>query len=261
MQPSTKGGVATVHIEFFQRPTENNFSVFTTPWDARGLYSTGMVTSADTATWLMAGASQASSYWISASTRVPNAPPCTMLSSGWCKFPYCGVPEPKWPPWSPAKPASGHSGRTDGCPTPLPTAPVFPSTVPPFPSTWDLRSSTIIHTSNKSGWTDPAEASKFGIISFDWNNAKNVWMRPADKNSSSCEAALLEQARRVKAIATTGSRVLVYRNVMWALQWMESERDVMYSGRHDGFFLRHKSSGAVWRKDLGDGAGEGFLVK
>ena len=86
-------------------------------------------------------------------------------------------------------------------------------------------------------------------------------MRPADKNSSSCEAALLEQARRVKAIATTGSRVLVYRNVMWALQWMESERDVMYSGRHNGFFLRHKSSGAVWRKDLGGGAGEGFLVK
>ena len=85
-------------------------------------------------------------------------------------------------------------------------------------------------------------------------------MRPADKNSSSCEAALLEQARRVKAIATAGSRVLVYRNVMWALQWMESERDVMYSGRHNGFCLRHKSSGAVWRKDLGDGAGGKIVV-
>ena len=34
----------------------------------------------------------------------------------------------------------------------------------------------------------------------------------------------------------------------------------MYSGRHNGFFLRHKSSGAVWRKDLGDGAGGKIVV-
>ena len=70
-----------------------------------------------------------------------------------------------------------------------------------------------------------------------------IWLKP-DRNASTCEATLLEQARRVKA-ARTGTRVLVYRQALWALSWMESVRAVMYDPAFAGYFLRYKS-GAVW---------------
>ena len=77
----------------------------------------------------------------------------------------------------------------------------------------------------------------------DWSNAREIWLKP-DRNASTCEATLLEQARRVKA-ARTGTRVLVYRQALWALSWMESVRAVMYDPAFAGYFLRYKS-GAVW---------------
>ena len=45
--------------------------------------------------------------------------------------------------------------------------------------------------------------------------------------------------------AKTGTRVLVYRQALWALSWMESVRAVMYDPAFAGYFLRYKS-GAVW---------------
>jgi len=65
----------------------------------------------------------------------------------------------------------------------------------------------------------------------------------AHASLSTCEAALIEQARRVKA-ERSGTRVYVYRNAMQALQWLESERAVMYNHEYSGFFLRC-STGAV----------------
>jgi hypothetical protein len=79
----------------------------------------------------------------------------------------------------------------------------------------------------------------------DWTNAMEIWLKP-DRNASTCEATLLEQARRVKA-AKTGTRVLVYRQALWALSWMESVRAVMYDPAFAGYFLRYKN-GAVWKE-------------
>ena len=74
---------------------------------------------------------------------------------------------------------------------------------PPFPPEWRLNASTIILTGNISGWTDTAAAAKYGIVGFDWNNAKPTWKKP-DANDSTCEATLLEQARRVRHAALVG---------------------------------------------------------
>lgn len=75
----------------------------------------------------------------------------------WCKFPHCPMPEPRWHPFPPALPP----------PPPL-AVPPYPPMPCPFPQTWQLNQSTIIHTSNTSGWTDTAAASRYGVISFDW---------------------------------------------------------------------------------------------
>ena len=90
-----------------------------------------------------------------------------------------------------------------------------------------------------SGWTNPTSASKYGIVSFDWNNAKKLWLKP-NRSESTCETLLVEQARQVKAIDSS-TKVLVYRNAMYALQWLESDRAVMYDEAYAGFFLRDKA--------------------
>eukprot|EP01043_Picozoa_sp_COSAG02_P037776 COSAG02_NODE_2860_length_7882_cov_7.214442_1_plen_244_part_00 len=84
-----------------------------------------------------------------------------------------------------------------------------------------------------------------GVCTTDGTNAMEIWLKP-DRNASTCEATLLEQARRVKA-AKTGTRVLVYRQALWALSWMESVRAVMYDPAFAGYFLRDKN-GAVWKE-------------
>ena len=182
-------------------------------------------------------------------------------SNCWCKFPHCPMPEPAhWKPYPPVAPP----------PPPL-AVPPYPALAPPFPQTWSLNRSTIIHTSNLSGWTDTASAGKYGIVSFDvsggafstralslanrkasrlqWNNAKAIWLKP--NRESTCEATLVEQARRVKA-ASPATKVLVYRNCMYALQWLESERAVMYDPAHADFFLRDKS-GAIYNAPAKEG--------
>eukprot|EP01052_Picozoa_sp_SAG31_P017176 SAG31_NODE_1163_length_9588_cov_8.265676_7_plen_569_part_00 len=157
-----------------------------------------------------------------------------------CKFPHCPMAEPAhWPPFAPLAPP----------PPPL-AVPPYPALAPPFPQTWQLNRSTIIHTSNLSGWTDTASAIKYGIISFDWNNAKAIWLK-ANRSESTCEATLVEQARRVKA-ASSRTKVLVYRNCMYALQWLESERAVMYDPAFAGFFLRDKS-GKIYNAQAKEG--------
>ena len=147
----------------------------------------------------------------------------------WCKFPHCPMPEPHWRPFPPLIPP----------PPPL-AVPAYPPLAPPFPWTYQLNKSTIVHTSNQSGWTDTLSASRYGIISFDWNNAKAIWLKPNRPMESTCEATLLEQARRVKAFSPT-SKVLVYRQGMYAETFLESARAVMYKPEYAGFFLQYQS--------------------
>ena len=81
---STHAGGDVVHIEFFQEPGSSNFTLRTTAWGSA--LSHGTVTGADTCELLMVGGPM-TPLKITASSRVPNAPPCTALSAGWCKFP------------------------------------------------------------------------------------------------------------------------------------------------------------------------------
>ena len=52
--------------------------------------------------------------------------------------------------------------------------------------------------------------------------------------------------------ASPDVKVLVYRNCMYALQWLESERAVMYDSAHADFFLRDKS-GAIYNAPAKEG--------
>ena len=64
---------------------------------------------------------------------------------------------------------------------------------PRWQHTWGMRMSTIFMPCNDSGFHDVAEAIECGIVSYDWSNAKRLWVnnRPAPMGD---ERLLLTQA-------------------------------------------------------------------
>lgn len=75
-----------VHIQFFQPVGESNFTLRTTPWNAKGIMTSGHVGPGATATWAMVGGDGPKPYAITASAHGGSgggAPPCTFLSSNW----------------------------------------------------------------------------------------------------------------------------------------------------------------------------------
>ena len=108
------------------------------------------------------------------------------------------MPEPEWAPF-PDIPAPC------SCDAPCPP--------PTWPPTYQLNASTIIQPCNYSGYYDYVEG--WGLLSFDWNNAKDVWSENP-RTATNCSEMLVEQARRVKAV-NPHAKVFVYRCVLCAV--------------------------------------------
>ena len=92
--------------------------------------------------------------------------------------------------------------------------------------------SAIVHTEGglraivcllRSGFHNASYAAQFGVVSYDWSNAKQLW---AQDHPMTCEEALTKQAEMVLAemgsqAALPGAqpRLWVYRNTIKALNW------------------------------------------
>lgn len=87
---------------------------------------------------------------------------------------------------------------------------------------------------NGSGWSNPQRGGAFGIVSYDWSNAKAQWSK---QQPMDCEERLLTQARATKSTSPQ-SRVFVYRNVVKALPWFSSVRKLLDDPAYSGFFLK-----------------------
>lgn len=87
---------------------------------------------------------------------------------------------------------------------------------------------------NSSGWSSPQRGASFGIVSYDWSNAKNQWAaaKPMD-----CEERLLHQAEMTKEM-NPQSHVFVYRNVIKALPWFSAVRAKLDDPAYSDWFLR-----------------------
>jgi hypothetical protein len=120
--------------------------------------------------------------------------------------------------------------RDGGMPPPLPPA------NPPWPPTWNMSASTITMVCNGSGWSDSQLDSQFGIVSYDWSNAKAQWAaaKPMD-----CEERLAKQAKMTKA-HNKDAHVFAYRNCVKALPWFASVREKLDDPAYSGFFLKFK---------------------
>ena len=73
----------------------------------------------------------------------------------------------------------------------------------------------------------------FGVISYDWSNAKAQWAKSKPMDD---EERLVTQAAMTKA-ASPDSRVFVYRNLVKALPWYTSVREKISDPNYAGWFL------------------------
>eukprot|EP00658_Telonema_sp_P-2_P021045 TRINITY_DN18350_c0_g1_i1.p2 TRINITY_DN18350_c0_g1~~TRINITY_DN18350_c0_g1_i1.p2 ORF type:complete len:446 (+),score=85.89 TRINITY_DN18350_c0_g1_i1:170-1507(+) len=113
--------------------------------------------------------------------------------------------------------------------------------LPSWNATWDMYRSTVLYTCNNSGMHDVAHAIKFGVVVYDWSNAKAIWanMHPMDS-----EALITKQAEAVLA-AEPGlpggpPRVWAYRNTIKALNWYSSVREKLDDPKYASWFIRFK---------------------
>ena len=105
--------------------------------------------------------------------------------------------------------------------------------VPTFPLTYQMNKSTIIMPCNESGLTDPASTAGWGIVDFDWSNAKSVWAKAKPMN---CEEMLVEQVEKTTA-ASPDTTVWVYRNGMKALPWYTLVRKKVTDPKYAKWFM------------------------
>lgn len=63
---------------------------------------------------------------------------------------------------------------------------------------------------NSSGWFNASLAAQFGVVTFDWSNAKAQW---ANAKPMDCQERLITQAERTKAL-NPAAHVGVYRNLV-----------------------------------------------
>jgi len=126
------------------------------------------------------------------------------------------------------------------------------STLPPHNPNWqptyNMSMSTISMQCNTSGFSNSTRGAEFGIISYDWSNAKAEW---AKAKPMDCNERLAEQARMTKS-KNKNSHVFTYRNVVKALPWFKEVREKLDDPAYSGFFLKFKPKPSSLNSEFSD---------
>ena len=109
--------------------------------------------------------------------------------------------------------------------------------MPPWPPTYNMSLSTIMMPCNYSDFMDATFSSRWGLVDFDWSNAKQLW---ANAKPMDCQERLVEQATRVKSASKNKTKVFVYRNLVKALPWYTAVREKLADPAYAGFFLKFR---------------------
>lgn len=92
--------------------------------------------------------------------------------------------------------------------------PTYPALSPKFAPRWRMNESTIIMPCNagesNGGWYNASFGASFGIVDYDWSNAKAYWSKAKPQD---CQERLVKQAAMTKA-ANPRAKVWIYRNLV-----------------------------------------------
>ena len=139
----------------------------------------------------------------------------------------------------------GSAGAASPCAPPPPAPPVPAPALdvrkPTWKPTWDMMRSTVLYTCNNTGFHNVTHATKFGLVVYDWSNAKALWANAQPMNS---EELLTKQCEAVLAadpgVPGEQPRCWVYRNTIKALNWYTSVRQKLDDPRYSGWFIKFR---------------------
>ena len=130
-----------------------------------------------------------------------------------------------------------------------------PCAAAPWATQWNLTLSTTCYPDHETGFFVPRYDQPWGLLPISWTNAMDVWKRD-DPFQSSCEAAMLEGCRIVKAASEGLTRSFRYNNMELAIAFLASNREVM-DAAHASWFLQYidpatgKGNGTVYSEGVG----------
>ena len=105
---------------------------------------------------------------------------------------------------------------------------------------WFCYALSILAPFGRSGFHNASYAAQFGVVSYDWSYAKQLW---AQDKPMTCEESLTEQAESVLAemgpyVKGEQPRLWVYRNTIKALNWFSSVREKLDDPKYSGWFVK-----------------------
>jgi hypothetical protein len=110
--------------------------------------------------------------------------------------------------------------------------------------TWQMNLSTIIMPCNDTGFTDPQSTLGWGIVDFDWSNAKGTGAAEGwAKHQPMDDEEMLFKQVQMTAAATPGTTVWVYRCSVYAYPWYTSVRTILDDPAYEPWFLKFKPQG------------------
>jgi len=110
------------------------------------------------------------------------------------------------------------------------------SNLPKWEPTYNMSRSTIVQPCNYSGFFDPSYISQFGIVDFDWSNAKQIYVNNPN-GPMNCDELLVEQVNMVKQYNPT-TKVFKYFNFVKALPWYTYVREKLVDPAYSGWFIK-----------------------
>jgi hypothetical protein len=113
--------------------------------------------------------------------------------------------------------------------------------LPQWKATYNMSESTAFMPCNASDWFNATFAAQWGLVDFDWSNAKDLW---ANTKPMDCQERLLAQVMSVK-LMNPSTKTFVYRNLVKALPWYTEVREKLDDPAYAGWFLKFKDYGTV----------------
>lgn len=150
--------------------------------------------------------------------------PCPGVVKAIAAVAHCSEGPGGWSPPSPPQPPPNPTCAKNGVPCPPPT----------WAPTWNLTKSTVIQPSSDYYFTPQ---HPWGCVSLDWSVANKIWYLGNTSNTT-CEATSNTGCSMLKA-AGLADRCFIYHNMELALEWLESQRKVMYDEQYQDYFLRY----------------------
>lgn len=117
-----------------------------------------------------------------------------------------------------------------------------PGTLPKMKQTWLMNMSTIIMPCNNTGFTDPLSTLGWGIVDFDWSNAKGTGTADGwAKHKPMDDEELLFQQVQMTTAATPGTTVWVYRNTVYGYPWYTDVRKILEDPAYEAWWFKFKA--------------------